>query len=516
MSGGETKLSGPDLTQGVRLTDIPEGGTLLGHAEGEPVLVVRRKADVFAVGATCTHYGGPLAEGLVVGDEVRCPWHHACFSLRTGDAVGGPALNPIMCFDLEEKNGRVVVLGKRAPSTVRLAGGGPSSVVIVGAGAAGNACAEALRREGYSGPIAMVGAEATGPVDRPNLSKDYLAGNAPEEWMPLRGEDFYREREIALTVGARVTSIDTAAKRVVLEGGKSLAYGALVLATGAQPARLPIPGADGPNVYTLRTLADSRAIIAKAKDAKRAVVIGAGFIGLEVAASLRTRGLEVHVVGREEKPLAHVFGDALAGLVRKVHEDKGVVFHLQASPRSIEPGAVVLESGDRIEADFVVMGVGVKPDVALAEQAGLKVDRGIVVDGELRASAPSVWAAGDVARFPHARSGESVRVEHWVVAERMGQVVAKNILGGGARYEVVPFFWSAHFDLVINLVGHAERWDRVDISGSVDARDAAVALRRGDRTLAVATVGRDLVSLRAEAALERGDEAALRKLVAPA
>jgi NADPH-dependent 2,4-dienoyl-CoA reductase/sulfur reductase-like enzyme/nitrite reductase/ring-hydroxylating ferredoxin subunit len=513
MSGGETKLSGPDLSQGVRLTDIPEGGTLLGHAEGEAVLLVRRKADVFAVGATCTHYGGPLAEGLVVGDEVRCPWHHACFSLRTGDAVGGPALNPIMCFDLEQKNGKVVVLGKRAPATVRRGAGGPSSVVIVGAGAAGNACAEALRREGYAGPIAMVGAEATVPIDRPNLSKDYLAGNAPEEWMPLRGADFYREHEIALTVGARVSSIDTAAKRVVLDDGKSLAYAALVLATGAQPARLPIPGADAPHVYTLRTLADSRAIIARATQAKRAVIVGAGFIGLEVAASLRTRGLEVHVVAREAMPLAHVFGEALSRLVRKVHEDKGVVFHLQSSPKSIEPDAVVLEAGERIAADFVVMGVGVRPETALAEQAGLAVDRGIVVDAELRASAQGVWAAGDVARFPYARTGDAVRVEHWVVAERMGQVVAKNILGGGVRYEVVPFFWSAHYDLTINLVGHAERWDRADVSGNVDARDAAVALRRGDKTLAVATVGRDLVALRAEAALERGDEAALRKLV---
>jgi 3-phenylpropionate/trans-cinnamate dioxygenase ferredoxin reductase subunit len=221
----------------------------------------------------------------------------------------------------------------------------------------------------------------------------------------------------------------------------------------------------------------------------------------------------VHVVGREAHPLQHVFGDALAGLVRKVHEEKGVVFHMGATPRSIEADAVVLESGERLAGDFVVMGTGVKPDVALAEKAGLAVDRGIVVDAELRASAPGVWAAGDVARYPSARMGESVRIEHWVVAERMGQVAAKNVLGAHVRYDVVPFFWSAHYDLVINLVGHAERWDRVDVSGSIAARDATVAFRRGDRTLAVATVGRDEVALRVEAAMERGDEAALRKLV---
>jgi NADPH-dependent 2,4-dienoyl-CoA reductase/sulfur reductase-like enzyme/nitrite reductase/ring-hydroxylating ferredoxin subunit len=513
MGGGESKLSGPDLTQGVQLSTIPEGGSLLGHAEGEPVLLVRSKADVFAVGATCTHYGGPLAEGLVVGEEVRCPWHHACFSLRTGEAVGAPALNSVPCFDLDVKNGRVVVLGKRAPSTVRLATGGPASVVIVGAGAAGNACAEGLRRESYGGPITMVGAEATGPVDRPNLSKDYLAGNAPEEWIPLRGDDFYREREIALIVGTRVVAIDTTAKRVDLEDGRSLTYGALVLATGAQPFRLPIPGADAPNVFTLRTLADSRAIVARAATAKRAVVVGASFIGLEVAASLRTRGLEVHVVGREEQPLRHVFGEQLAALVRRVHEEKGVVFHMASTPRSIDEGGVVLETGERIAGDFVVMGTGVRPDVALAEKAGLKVDRGIAVDAELRASAPGVWAVGDIARYPSARAGEAVRIEHWVVAERMGQLAAKNVLGAHHKYDGVPFFWSAHYDLTINLVGHAERWEREDVSGDLAARDAAVAYRRGDRTLAVATVGRDQLALRVEAAMERGDEAALRRLI---
>ncbi len=513
MSGTETELKGPDLTQGVKLSDVPDGGTLLGHAEGEAVLVVRRKDEVFAIGATCTHYGGPLSEGLVVGDEVRCPWHHACFSLRNGDPVGAPALNPVACFDVETKGGTLVVLGKRAPPTLRKANVGPASVVIVGAGAAGNACAEALRREGYSGPLTMIGAETTVPVDRPNLSKDYLAGSAPEEWMPLRGEDFYREHDITFLVGQRAHALDLGGKQVQLEGGKAIPFEALVLATGAQPVRLPIAGADDPRVLTLRTLADSRAIIERARNAKRAVVLGASFIGMEVAASLRTRGLEVHVVGKEEQPFLHVFGEAVAKLVRQVHEEKGVVLHTGANVKAVEPDAVVLESGERIEGDFVVMGTGVRPDVALAEKAGLAVDRGVVVDAELRASTPGVWAVGDVARYPYARTGELVRIEHWVVAERMGQVAARNILGGGVRFEAVPFFWSVHHDLVINLVGHADRWDRADVAGDVEARDAAIAYRRGEKTLAVATIGRDDVALRAEAALERGDEPALRRLI---
>ena len=511
--GGETKLTGPDLAQGIAITDVADGGVLLGHAQGEAVLVARRGAELFAVGATCTHYGGPLAEGLVVGDEVRCPWHHACFSLRTGEPVRAPALNAIACFDVTTRDAKLYVLGKRDLATVRLADVGPTSVVIIGAGAAGNACAEALRRERYAGPIALIGAEATGPVDRPNLSKDYLAGNAPEEWIPLRGEDFYREHEVELVTGARVTAIDVARKHVELDGGASRPYGALVLATGATPAKPPIPGIDAPHIFVLRTLADSREIVARARAAKRAVLVGAGFIGLEVAASLRARGLEVHVVAPEAVPLARVMGEAVGAFVRRLHEEHGVTFHLGMGTKAIEADAVVLASGERLAADLVVVGAGVRPDVALAEKAGLKTDRGIVVDEQFAASAPGVWAIGDVARWPDPRSGESIRVEHWVVAERMGQIAARSILGQKVRCDLVPFFWSAHYDVTINYVGHAERWDRIDVAGSLDARDAAIAFRLAGKTLAIATIGRDRAALDAEAAMERGDEGALRTLV---
>lgn len=510
---GETELTGPDLAHGVAASELPEGGTLLGHAHGEAVLLARVGGEVLAVGATCTHYGGPLAEGLVVGDTVRCPRHHACFSLRTGEAERAPALNPIACFEVERQGDRLVVLGHREPPTARRASAGPSSVVIVGAGTAGNACVEQLRRDGYGGPIALVGAEPTGPVDRPNLSKDYLAGTAPDEWMVLRGEDFYREHDVEALVAQRVTRIDLATHHVVLEGGRQLPYGALVLATGAQPNRLTIPGADLPHVFTVRTLADSRAIIARAAGAKRAVVIGSSFIGLEVAASLRVRGLDVRVVAPEAVPLARVLGDSLGALVKRVHEEHGAEFHLGTTPVSIDATSVTLANGTKLEADLVVLGVGVKPDVALAEAAGLTLDHGIAVDAQLRTSAPDVWAAGDVARWPDARTDRKIRVEHWVVAGRMGQIAARNVLGAGVRCDVVPFFWSAHHDLVINYVGHAESWDRIDVAGNLEKRDAALAYRQGGRTLAVATIGRDHAALEAEAAMERRDEPALAKLV---
>jgi NADPH-dependent 2,4-dienoyl-CoA reductase/sulfur reductase-like enzyme/nitrite reductase/ring-hydroxylating ferredoxin subunit len=511
--GGEGKLTGPDLGAGVAASDVPDGGMLLGHAQGEAVLLARRGGDVFAVGANCTHYGGPLAEGLIVGDEIRCPWHHACFSLRSGDAVRAPALNPIACYDVAARDDKLYVLGKREAATVRLADKGPTSVVIVGAGAAGNACAEALRRARYAGPIAIFGSEATVPVDRPNLSKDYLAGNAPEEWIPLRGEDFYREHEIELVTGAHVAAVDVAHHAVKLADGASRPYGALVLATGAQPVRPPIPGIDRPDVFLLRTLADSRAIIDRAAKAKRAVLVGAGFIGLEVAASLRARGLDVHVAAPEAVPLARVMGDALGRFVQRVHEEHGVVFHLGKGTTAIEDGAVVLDGGERLETDLVVVGAGVRPDVTLAEAAGIVLDRGIVVDDRLRTSAPKVWAVGDVARWPDARTGERIRVEHWVVAERLGQIAATSILGADVRCDIVPFFWSAHYDVTINYVGHAERWDRVDVAGSLEARDAALAFRLQGKTLAIATLGRDHAALEAEAAMERNDEAALRRIV---
>src|SRR6476661_1743763 len=306
---GEARLSGPDLAQGVSLSEVPEGGQLLGHANGEAVIVVRQGEEIFAVGATCTHYGGPLAEGIVVGDTVRCPWHHACFSLRTGEAIRTPALNPVACYRVDREGERVVVREKIEPAPARESSGPdpvPDPIIIVGTGAAGNAAAEELRRQGYRGRILMIGPESDVPYDRPNLSKDYLAGNAPEEWIPLHPRDFYEEKKIELLLGVRVTAIDPVGRTVALSDGRSLAWGALLLATGAEPVHLPIPGADGPNVRYLRSLADSRSIIAAAQGAKRAVVIGASFIGLEAAGSLRARGLEVTVVGPEDRPLGKV------------------------------------------------------------------------------------------------------------------------------------------------------------------------------------------------------------------
>jgi NADPH-dependent 2,4-dienoyl-CoA reductase/sulfur reductase-like enzyme/nitrite reductase/ring-hydroxylating ferredoxin subunit len=509
---GETQLSGPDLSQGISSADLPDGGQVVGHTGGEAVLVVRRGEEVFAVGATCTHYGGPLGEGLVVDDTVRCPWHHACFSLRTGEAVRAPALNPVACFRVDREGDKVFVRTKIEEAPKRSASG-PDPVVIAGAGAAGNAVAETLRKEGYGGRIVVIGPEPDIPYDRPNLSKDYLAGNAPEEWIPLHPKDFYDERRIELMLGTPVKGIDPQGKTLTLGDGRTLAWGALVLATGAEPIRLPIPGFDLPHVHLLRSLADSRAIIEKAKGAKRAVVLGASFIGLEVAASLRHRGLEVTVAAPEDRPLVRVMGPDLGDFIRGLHEEHGVVFKLGTKPAAITATEVRLENGESVPADLVVAGIGVRPRVALAEAAGLKVDNGVLVDEHLRTSAPGIWAVGDIARWPDPHSGQRIRVEHWVVAERQGQTAALNILGKDQPFDAVPFFWSQHYDVSINYVGHAEKWDSADVTGSLADRNATVTFRTGGRILAVATVFRDKESLEAERAMEQGDTAALDQAV---
>ena len=503
----QAEVGGPDLAAGVDLADLVEGRPLLGHVGDDAVMLVRAGEEVFATDAGCTHYGGPLAEGLVVGDTVRCPWHHACFSLRTGRALRAPALNPIGCWRVERDGSRVRVQGRSEaePSPRRAPGAGdPQSIVVVGGGAAGACAVETLRAEGYGGRITLLSADASVPYDRPNLSKDYLAGNAPEAWIPLRSEDFYAELGVELHLATEVTALVLGNREVATRDGRRFGYDRLLLAMGADPVRLPIPGADLPHVHYLRTLADSRAIIKAAETARTAVVIGASFIGLEVAASLRTRGLEVHVVAPEAVPMQLVLGREVGAFVRKLHEDQGVHFHLGQTAQAIEPIHVLLKDAVTLPADLVVIGVGVRPNVALAESAGLAVDHGVLVDEFLQTSAPGVFAAGDLARWPDPHTGERIRVEHWVVAERQGQTAARNLLGAHERFDAAPFFWSQHYDASILYVGHAEAWDEARVDGDISAKDCRIDYVRQGRVLAVATLGRDLESLEAERALETG------------
>lgn len=512
MSNSKTTLEGPDLAAGIALTELADGAMLTGHAHGEPVLLARRGDEVFAVGPSCTHYGAPLADGLLVDDTLRCPWHHACFSLRTGAMIRTPALDPLPCWRVEQQNDQIYVREKRqAPTPPKLSakGGLPDSVVIVGGGAAGNAAAETLRSEGYQGGVTILSADAALPCDRPNLSKGYLAGVADESTNLLRSEEFYQENNISIRLNTRVDAIDTANRQLTLTDGSRLGYDALLLATGAEPVRLDLPGADLPHVHYLRTLADSQALVEKTKTCKQAVVIGASFIGLEVASSLRQRGLDVQVVGRETVLMEKILGPEVGAFLKALHEHHGVVFHLNTTASKIEAHQVTLTNGDTLPADLVVIGVGVRPATALAEQAGLAMDRGVKVDEYLETSVPGIYAAGDIARWPDPLSEEHIRVEHWVVAERQGQVAARNILGKAERFDHVPFFWTEQYDLGLAYVGHAENWDSSQIDGTLelDKRDCTIDFMRQGKKLASAVVHRDYEGLVAEVEFERANAA---------
>jgi NADPH-dependent 2,4-dienoyl-CoA reductase/sulfur reductase-like enzyme/nitrite reductase/ring-hydroxylating ferredoxin subunit len=500
-------LAGPDFAKGIAVATIADGSMILGHALGEPVLLVRRRDEFLAIGAVCTHYGAPLADGLLVGDTVRCPWHHACFSLRTGEALRAPALDPVSCWAVEHRDGIVAVgskLTRAVPTSIRSDAGIPQSVVIVGGGAAGNAAGEMLRRLGYSGAIITLSADSAVPYDRPSLSKGFLSGAASEASVSLRDTAFYETHRIELKLDARVAAIDTADRHVRLADGTRYGYDALLLATGAEPVRLEIPGTTLSHVHYLRTFADARALAAKTLTSKRAVVIGASFIGLEVAASLRARNIAVTVVAPDAVPMLKILGEEVGTFIRVLHERHGVTFHLGTTAVSIDDRHVTLQNGTLLPADLVVIGIGVRPAIALAENAGLAIDRGVAVNEFLETSIPGIFAAGDIARWPDRHTGERIRVEHWVVAERQGQTAARNILSGRQSFDAVPFFWTDQYDFSLAYVGHAEHWDTAELDGqlSADTQDCTIRYRRGNKTLAVAVVRRDLQGLNAEVAFE--------------
>jgi apoptosis-inducing factor 3 len=496
-----------DLTKGFPANGLPDGGMIQGKVGDEDVILARRKDEFFAVGSSCTHYHAALLEGLIVGEELRCPLHHACFSLRTGMPLRAPALDAIPRWSVERVGNEIFVreklpaLALYPEANAPAPSNSPSSVVIVGGGAAGLAAADMLRRKSYKGPLTIISADDSAPYDRPNISKDYLQEPLPDEWMNLRLPTYYSEQDIDLVLSSRVSSIDAQQKQVQLENGKTYRFGALLLATGSDVIKLPIPGARDSDVFYVRTWSDARGLFKRIATAKQVVVVGSSFIGCEVASSIRSRGVEVHVVSQSQ-PFERTLGAEVGRFYRALHESHGVIFHVGNTVTRMDGNQVILNDGTKLLADFLVLGVGVRPSVALAEQAGLKVDNGILVNEYLETSVPGIYAAGDVARWPDPHSGQQIRVEHWVVAERQGQVAARNILGYREPFDSIPYFWTRQFDVSLKYVGHAERWDAVEIDGSLDSHDCAVKYKQGEKTMAVATIGRDIQSLECEATME--------------
>jgi nitrite reductase/ring-hydroxylating ferredoxin subunit/thioredoxin reductase len=503
---GESQTDGPDLKSGVPEGDLPDGGMLVGHVDDNPVLLARPGKELFAIGATCTHYGGPLGEGLMVGDTVRCPWHHACFSLRTGEALAAPALTPASCWRVERRGGRLFVREKmppterRAPTRPRPTAGVQAGMVIIGGGAAGFAATEMLRREGYDARITLVSADDNPPYDRPNLSKDHLAGSAPEDWIPLRPPDFYAENDIDLRLGTMATAVDVAGRRVVLAQGGELVYSRLLIATGAEPIRLQVPGADLPQVRTLRSLTNCREIIARARNGSRAVIVGASFIGLEGAAALRHRDVNVHMVAPERRLMERTLGPALGDFLRSLHESHGVTFNLGRTVVQIDERSVRLDDGSQIDADLVLVGIGVRPR---PEKAGLAIGRGVLVNEYLETRRPAFLppATLPAGRTPIAANG-CASSTGWSPS---GKARPLRATCWAARSAMRPCRSSGpSITMSRSTMCHAAAWDRIEQSGNADARDVALRFRKDSRTLAVATIFRGLESPEAERDMERG------------
>ena len=490
-----------DLTAGVALSDLDAARLIAGKVGAEDVLLVKGASGVFAIGATCTHSGAPLSKGIVVGDTVRCPWHHACFDARSGAALAAPAFQALDRWTVETRAGRVVVTGRQAHAATPRRDTA-ERIVIIGAGAAGAAAADALAAMGAGSAVTLLGNERDTPYDRTALSKQYLKGKLDGAELPLKLDDL-GERGVAVRLGASVSAIEPEARQVTLSDGTVVPFTKLILATGAEPNTLRVPGADLAHVHLLRSAADARGLLSAVEAGRSAVVIGGSFIAFEAGAALRDQGVAVTIVSQEEHPFRTTLGPDLASAILAIHGRKGTVLRLGAEVSRIEPHAVTLTDGSSLAADLVLIGIGVTPRVHLAEQAGLKVGDGVLVDERLRTSDPNIYAVGDIACWPDPHSGTAVRVEHWAVAQRQGQVAAMNVLGAGQRYDVPPFFWTAHFDLSVRYVGHAGTGATSVAEGNLGAQDGLVRYHEGGREVAVATVGRDKANLVAEIGMER-------------
>jgi 3-phenylpropionate/trans-cinnamate dioxygenase ferredoxin reductase component len=360
--------------------------------------------------------------------------------------------------------------------------------VIVGASLTGAKAAETLRAEGFDGRLVLVGAEPERPYERPPLSKEYLRGEAGREKVYVHDEGFYEEQSIELRLGRTALSLDAAARELSLDDGERVRYDRLLLATGAEPSRLEIPGAELPGVMYLRSVQDSDALRDRLDERGSVVVVGAGWIGAEVAASARQRGLEVTVVEPATVPLERVLGAELGAVYRDVHTDQGVRMLMETGVEAFEgEGAVErvrTNDGRVLECDFVVVGVGVQPRIQLAAQAGLAIDNGIRVDEHLRTSAPGVFAAGDVANAQHPFYGEPVRVEHWANALNQGPAAARNMLGEADAYDRLPYFFSDQYDVGMEYSGFAREWDRVVFRGDPASREFVAFWLAEDHVLA--------------------------------
>jgi 3-phenylpropionate/trans-cinnamate dioxygenase ferredoxin reductase subunit len=370
----------------------------------------------------------------------------------------------------------------------------PETMVIVGASLAGGSAAVTLRQEGFEGKVLLIGAEPQPPYERPPLSKEYLRSESSFEDALVRAPDFYDENGIETRFGVRATRVDSADKAVELDGGERLLYDKLLVATGGSNRRVPIPGIGLEGIYGLRTVVDSERIRAEIAPGRKAVVVGMGFIGSEVAASLRQSGVEVTVVDRNTVPLRRVLGEEIGRVIEGIHRDHGTQLISKDTVAAFEGVSrverVTTARGRRIECDFAVVGLGVEPATDLLAGTGVEIDNGIVVDEYCRTNVEGIYAAGDVANHYHPIFGRHIRVEHWKNALKHGPAAAKSMLGDGGPYEEVPWFWSDQYEHNLQYAGFHTEWDELVVRGSLEERSFVAFYRKDGRVLAAVTIGR--------------------------
>ena len=448
--------------------------------EGNEILLCKIENEYYALDAHCTHYGAPLAEGILNGDRIVCPWHHACFNARTGERVEPPAQDSLTKYETKIEGDSVLIkipekFSKNGHNKmVKRDKKNQKQFVIIGGGAAGYSAAQTLREDGFTGRIILITQDKYEPYDRPNLSKDYLAGDAEEFWLPIRSSNFYEDYDIEVMLNIIVTKVNFQSKTILLSNTENIKYDKLLIAVGSEARTLKIPGENLKNVFTLRSFDESKNIIAASKTASKIIIIGASFIGMETAYSLRKRGLDITVISQEEIPFERVFGKEIGKLFNKLHKENGVKFRLSLSLKEFvgtnKVEAVQLNNGSKIETDLVIIGVGVKPATNFLKNLNLLSDGSIKVDEFFKVH-DDVYAAGDIATFTDWRTGEAMRIEHWRTAEQQGRIAAHNMMDKKFPNKIVPFFWTSQVGLSLNYVGHAVDWQEIIFKGDISAKE---------------------------------------------
>ena len=455
------------MHQVARLADVREDRGLEVTLNESSILLLRAGGQVRAFQGKCPHAGAPLAKGAVCHGRLICPWHKAAFRAEDGALCEPPALDSLERHHVEVRGEEVWIDDQPLPAEKIPPADDPRSFVIIGSGAAGTACAAALREKGFGGRILMIDREPEAGYDRTVLSKYVLAGDMTvNKTPPLRDETYFTQQRIERRHG-EVTDLDVDARQIRLASGETLSYDAVLLATGGVPGTPGFPGLELPGVFTLRSLADSRRILDRTQPGQRAVIIGDSFIAMEVASSLRKRELSVTVLARHPVPFAKQFGDSIGKAILARHRANGVVYHSDGEAARIEgegkAEAVVLDNGQRFAADLVIVGTGVRPATEPFANLPRGKDESLIVDDGMRVT-DGVWAVGDIATFP--LNGQPRRIEHWRLAQQQARIAATNMLGGEEHYLDVPFFWTYHFGKRYDYLGHAEEWDEVQFKGT--------------------------------------------------